>query len=262
MKFSFLKHRMIIFGVLLLFVFLLNSVSPQIRGFTYSFVSPVQEFFWSFGTKLSTFLSATSQGSFAVLQLRDLEEENLRLQQEIFSLQGVKEENARFRETLEIAQKEDFQLVFAKITGKDISEDILFLNKGSADGLARGMPVITQSKVAVGSIGEVFSHASTLRLLSHLDQSVDAKIGEREIVGVLKGKGGSRTVLDLIVQEKEFQIGDIITTSSLGGVFPENLLVGKIGETRKSDVAAFQQGEVELFFDLRSAYSLFVITNY
>ncbi|MDP4007469.1 MAG: rod shape-determining protein MreC, partial [bacterium] len=71
-----------------------------------------------------------------------------------------------------------------------------------------------------------------------------------------------RVLLDLIPKEEELEEGDVVVTSSLGGVFPDDLLVGELQYVQKSDLTAFQGGAVKPFFQIQKDNSLFILRNY
>jgi len=251
------KHKFLALLFLAGVLLILNLNSQSMRGTFSSLFSPVQSLVWKAGTSTGEIFSkASKEGA------RELETENLLLQQELLSLKEAAKENERLRKALNAAPRVEFDLLFAEIIGKEIERDVLLLNKGAQDGLQQGMPVITQSRVAVGSIGEVFGHTSKVLLLSLKGRAFDVKIQEREVIGVLRGQGRYRVLLDLILKEEELKEGDLVVTSALGGTFPDNLLVGEVKSIEKSDLTAFQGGKVELFFQLRKENSLFIITNY
>lgn len=240
-------------GVLLI----LNLNSQSVRGTFSSFLSPVQSLLWKAGSATMEVFSNISQQ-----RAQELEAENLLLRQELLSLKEVAKENERLREALDAVLKEEFNLLFVEIIGKEIERDVLLLNKGIKEGVQQGMPVMTQSRVAVGSIGEVFLHTSKLLLFSLRDEVSDVRVQEKEVIGVLRGQGRYRVLLDLIPQTEELQEGDLVMTSALGGIFPDNLLIGEVKSIEKSDLTAFQGGKVELFFRVGKENSLFIITNY
>ena len=248
------KQRVLL--VILLFagiLFVLNLSSEYIRGAFSSLLSPLHSSLWQTGGLTSEFLS----GEFV-----ELEERNRALYQQVLSLKEVEKENERLREAVGTIQRKEFTLLFTEIIGKVIERDVLLINKGRAEGVRTRMPVITQSRAAVGSIGEVFEHTAEVLLLSLKDSSSDVKIQGREVIGVLKGQGRYEARLDLIPQEEELQEKDVVVTSALGGNFPDNLLVGELKNIEKSDLTAFQGGKIELFFQTKRANSLFVIQNY
>ena len=187
--------------------------------------------------------------------------ENLKLQQELLSLQDIAKENEELRKALSLGVEKAFRIVSASIVGKDPGEDTLLVNKGSSDGIQEGMAVITPENVAVGKIGAVFEHSSRLILLSHPRFSFDAKIMKQGVVGVVRGQGRYGALLDFIPQESTVLAGDVVQSSSLGGIFPENLLIGKVKEVKSSSTKSFQQATLSLFFDVRKVDLVFVIVE-
>ena len=69
-------------------------------------------------------------------------------------------------------------------------------------------------------------------------------------------------MLDLGEYEEEIHENDVIVTSSLGGVFPENLLVGKVQSVIRRGSDPFQKATVEPFFNIKKANLLFILTGY
>lgn len=261
MKFLSSKNRVSLSIVALLFVFTLNLFSGNVRGFFLGVFSPIQGFFWDFGQTGSHFFSGLFNAASLKKENIQLEERMLGLLQEFLSLQDVEKENEQLRKALSLGIEKKFSSIPSRIIGKDPSQDILLLNKGSKDGVREGMAVITPAKVAVGKIGEVFETTSRVMLLSHPASSFDAKILQEGVVGLVQGQGRYQASLDLIPQESKVVPGDIVVSASLGGVFPEGLLIGEVKEVKTSNEKSFQQSALSLFFDVRKAGLLFIIEN-
>jgi len=136
------------------------------------------------------------------------------------------------------------------------------INKGSEDGILEKMPVITQQKSLVGKISEVYKNFSKVMLVSNKKCAFDAKIQEKNISGLVKGKGNFKILLDFVPQNEKISQEDIVITSSLGGLFPAGLLVGQIEEVKKSDIEPFQQVKIKPIFNIKEINFLFVITEY
>lgn len=265
-KFSKLSIKIIVILFIVFFAVVLNmtGLSKTVKGFFYSVSSPIQKILWQCGDKISDF----SEGVFKTGDLKKENEEliyeNLDLMNEIAALQYLKKENEVLREVLEIGLQKDFKLILAQVVGKDLYQDIIFLNVGLSDGVEKNMPVINQQKTIIGKVDEVYKKNSRITIISSLKSSFDAKILREngDIFGIVKGRGGSQIYLDLIPQEQEVFAGDMVTTSRLSGVFPEGLLVGRIKEVRKSDVRHFQQAEIQSSFKINELENLFIIKEY
>ena len=204
-----------------------------------------------------------------VSEMRNLkkEDEELKLKiQELIAenvaLKELKKENEILRTALELGLQEEFKLEICQVIGKDISSDTILINEGFKDGLTKDLPVITQQKILVGRISEVYKNFSKVQLITQKDTSFDAKILDTEISGLIKGEGNLRLFLDLIPPEKEIKKGDVVITTVLGGIFPRGLLVGEIEKVIKSDIEPWQQAKVKPAFNIEGLETLFIITEF
>jgi len=264
MKLRFRSKIGIVIVVLIILLVIINltGFSKSIRNLFFSFSSPIQKSFWGIGDNISDFFGSISEGE-KIWQ--ENEELKLRIQgliAENASLLDLKKENESLKGALDLGLEKEFKLSFAKIISKDVSQDLILVDKGLKDGIGKGMPVITQQKALVGRIYEVYDGFSKVLLISNKDSSFDAQISGQEISGVVKGKGNLSLYLDFVAREKEVKKDDIVVTTSLSGVFPAGILVGKISDIKKSDLEPFQQDEITPTFDLREARDVFIITNY
>jgi len=261
MRFSFKKNKILITViVVILLVFLLNVFQKEVRSLFYSFSAPIQKVLWGAGEGTSDSLQSIVRVKTLKQELDELKLENQELLSQVVALKDLKEENETLRQALGLELQKDFKLSLVQIIGKDISQDFILIDKGSKDGISENMPVITQQKVLVGKIGQVYENFSKVMLISHKESSFDAKIDD--ISGVVKGQGDFRTLFDLIPREENLSQGDIIVTSALGGIFPKGLLVGRIKEIKRNDVDPFQQAEIEPFFDISQSEILFIILEF
>lgn len=238
---------------------ILNVFSFRVKSAFFRFTLPMQSFFWEKGNGFSGFLDGVAKGG-------GYREENALLQERIETLQAklaefetVRRENKELRNASDIGLLQEFRLSGVNVTGKEISRDVVFVDKGSAQGIAKGMAVVTASKVAVGEVIETYEHSSKVRLFSDTDSSSEASVLSKDFVGVVRGEGRSQIVLDLIPHDKDIQKGDVVITSHLGSVFPANLPVGEILKVEKNDTGTFQRAQVRPFFDMGRDSLLFVI---
>lgn len=257
------KTSLIIFFLIVFFLVLnLTHFSKEIKNLIYLTSQPLQKIFWKMGSKLSDFFEVISE-------IKNLKKENEELKLKIkellaenLFLKELKKENEVLREALGINLKEEFKLVMVKMIGKDLTSDFILINKGSKDGISEGLPVITQQKVLVGKISEVYKNFSKVQLISQKEISFDAKISDSEISGLIKGKGNLRLFFDLLPHEKEIKKGDLVITTALGGIFPPGLLVGEIEKVIKSDVEPWQRAEVKPAFNIEELETLFIILEF
>lgn len=254
----------IVFAVLAAVFVLLNLAGPAgaVRDFFYSVSSPMQKNLWAAGAGVSGFFSGVFNGENLARENENLKLKIGELEARIAVLEEFEEENRELREALGIKLEDEFDLVFANITGKDVSGDFIFVDKGAKDGLSAGMPVVTGQKVLVGKLNEVFDRFSRITLITSKNFSFDAKISGTNIFGVAKGKGNFEMALELVPRDAELKKGDLVSTAALGGVFPPGILAGTIKSVDRSAVESFQTAEIGISWRLNSLGDLFIITNF
>jgi len=257
MKLS-LKESKALIGILvvvLIFV-LMNTFRAEVKGFFYSFSAPIQKTLWRAGKRSSDFLTGFLNRRYLKERLNELELKNQELIVQIEKLRDLKKENELLRRALNLGLEKEFKLSLAQIIGKDISQDFILIDKGTKEGVLKDMPVITEEKVLVGKIYEVYEDFSKVQLLSHKNSVFDTNLG------LAKGQGNFNILLELILREKTVLKGDIVKSSALGGIFPQGLLVGEIQAVKKNDVRPFQQADVKPAFDISKTGKLFIILEF
>lgn len=253
-------RNILLFGILaILAIVALNFYQGQVRNFFYLISAPIQKTFWRAGDRVSDFFET-------ITEIKNLRKENKDLRLKIQSLLAenvrlleLKKENEALRVALNLGLEKQFNLIFAEVIGKDISQDSLIIDKGSNDGVLKGQPVITQEKTLVGKINEVYKNFSKVQLPSNKNSSFDAKISNTDIAGLVKGEGNFKTFFDLVPKDKEIKKGDLIVTSVAGGIFPEGLLVGEVKDVKKTDIEPFQKVEISPSFDINEINHLFIV---
>lgn len=255
----------------IIIIICLNFFQNEVKNFFYIFSSPFQGILLKSGDYVSDFFQT-------VLEIKNQKKENEKLRRKIQeisaeneSLKSLAQENDILRQALNANPRKEFQYFISRIISKDImSSDTILVRGGSGDGLQKGFSVITPESALVGKIEKVYNNFSEVKLISSKDFSFDVKIIKdqdnssikNEILGLAKGKGGLTIYLDKVQLGADIKEGDVLSTAALGGVFPENLLVGKVGKVRKSDTEPFQQAEILPFFNIKEAQILFVITKW
>ncbi|MDP1538957.1 MAG: rod shape-determining protein MreC [bacterium] len=259
-----IKKIIAVLLLLAIVVVVLNftGVSKNIKNFFFLISSPIQKSFWQAGKNVSGFAAGILEARILKKEIDNLHFENQELLSQIVALKELKKENETLREALGLGLEKEFELMVVRVINKDISQDSILVDKGGKDGVLSGWPVITGQKVLLGKIGQVYDRFSEVILISNKESSFGAKIPEREIDGIVKGKGSFNLYFDLIPREKEISEAELVITSVLGGVYPQGLLVGEIKTIRKSDIEPFQTAEITPLFNVKNLDYLFIITSF
>jgi len=250
---------LVIIGIIL--VLSLNFFQKEVKGFFYAVSSPIQKRFFGAGESVAGFFES-------IINLKSLKTENDEFKSTIVTLlaenaylKELAKENKTLREALQIGLQKDFQLTLAEVTGKDIGQESILINQGTRSGLSLGMPVVTQQKVLLGRIAEVYENFSRVTLISNKESSFDAQVSGKDVAGVAKGQGSSRIVFDLVPQQESLEADDLVISSALGGIYPAGLLVGSVKNIERDDVSPFYRAEIAPFFDIQKIKTVFVILN-
>jgi rod shape-determining protein MreC len=194
-----------------------------------AFVAPFQE--------LTTRAVKTVQDSWRnYFFLASVSQENQRLQQQVgeFHKKAIEQrelelENQRLRELLGFKRSLPAPAIAAEIIGKDPSVwfKTVILDKGSADGVRRGLPAVTSLGV-VGQIIEVSGHQSRLMLIIDRNSGADAIVQRTRARGVVKGTSRDACYLDYLLHADDVRVGDEVISSGFDGVYPKGLLIGTV----------------------------------
>ncbi len=267
-KQSFLWRKILI-GVIALFIFigLLNIFNHQIKNTFYFITSPFLKVLWRMGDSNYNFFAPFLQVQALKKENDNLKQENQKLLSQIFSLQETVKQNQAINEAIQNTRTDKYKLILAETIGLDSTGDFILLNKGLDDGIFENMPVISSQKVLYGKTFKVYKNFSQVMLISNKNSVVDAKIQDTDtaktpIYGAIKGNGNLSVYLDLVPLDAQIKEGDTLITSGLEGVFPKDLLVGKITYSDKNDLKPFQTAQIQSFFSIKNIDNLFIITDY
>jgi rod shape-determining protein MreC len=176
---------------------------------------------------------------------RRLRHENALLSEQVNLYHEGYLEGIRLRTLLNI--KGDFKqrAVVARVIDSDRTTlfKTLLINKGTADGLRVGLPVLADRGI-VGRIIETSWHASRVLLMIDENSNIDALIQRSRTQGILQGAGPAGCNLKYISRVEDVRTGDVVLSSGLAGVFPKGLLLGVITGVSRREGGLFQKIDV------------------
>ncbi len=200
-----------------------------------------------------------------------LRQRNTELESEVSRLQGqVIDLQQKVNETEILAALVDFSRANpestykgAAVVGRDPSPFLhyIIINRGSNDGVLRGMPVVTNQGL-IGRVDAVIADAARVQLITDPASAVNVRLQNANTDSVLVGSVTGDLSLDMISQEATVETGDVVITSGLGGGYPPDLIVGQVLNVRKRDYELFQQATVQPAVDFARLEIVLVITNF
>jgi rod shape-determining protein MreC len=196
--------------------------------------------------------SSRLQGSVQELSYRTkrytrLQAENTELRRQIGELSArvaqvgeMERQNHDLLAMLNFKRESDLKLVPAKVIERDPSNwwSSVLVDRGSADGIARDLPVLTVEGL-VGKVIEVMQNNARVLLLVDENCKVSGWLKESGHYGivqgnVLSGGAGARCRMLFVDRFAALKPNDRVYTSGLGGVFPKGILIGTVTEVAPS----------------------------
>jgi rod shape-determining protein MreC len=222
-------------------------------------------------TWFSTRFIAVQDFLTAPRDMASLQQRNAELESEVAELQTqVIQLQQQVGETESLAGLVDFSRArpentyrAAAVIGKDPSPFLhyIIINRGSNDGILRGMPVVTDQGL-VGRIDAVIADAARVQLITDPASSVNVRLENAEVEAAMSGSVTGDVTLDLIPQDINIEIGDLVLTSGLGGGYPPDLIVGQIVTIRSQEFDLFQKATVQPVTDFNRLQIVLIIVNF
>ena len=207
-----------------------------------------------------------------VAENNELRAQLAQAQQDAINASEYEEENARLRELLGFAEKnESFVFESAKVTAWSSSNwsSSFTISKGTSNAtnpIEVGDCVVTEYGALVGQIIEVGDTWCTVRTVIDASIDVGALVGEAESVGMCIGDFAlmQEGCLKLTYLSESAQLveGDAVLTSGKGTYIPQGLIIGYIRSVLSEASGQTLYGVVEPACDLGSLTQVFVITDF
>lgn len=192
----------------------------------------------------------------------ELIQENRTLLQQILALKEAESENIRLRQLLEFKEERQLKTITARIIARDVSIDYrsVRLNRGEAAGVKKGMAVITSEGI-VGRVFRVTSSSADVVTLLDLNSAVDAVVERSRARGVVEGFTDETCQLKFVLRTDDIQVGDLLKTSGLGGIFPRGLPIGTVTKVARKPYGISQDVEVVPKVDFSKLEEVLVVVE-
>jgi rod shape-determining protein MreC len=151
-------------------------------------------------------------------------------------------ENARLRALLDLQPALQVKSIAAEVlyeAGDPYSRK-LFINRGNRAGVVAGAPVVNESGV-LGQVTEVYPLSAVVTLLVDRDAAIPVLNTRSQQRGAAFGgaEGGSAMELRFMAGNADVQVGDLLTTSGVDGVYPPGLMVARVSRVERRSDAGF-----------------------
>ncbi len=198
----------------------------------------------------------------------ELKSENAKLRQQLADYYDLKTENERLWKYYDLKKANpSYDVLPAKVIRRSSLDDFysFTLDQGSADGVEINDPVITENGL-VGRVGQV--DAATCKVTTILSPdtkagAVDKQSGDSGIVsGAADLSDRGLTRFDKLAENNSVKVGDMLVTDGTGGVYPENLIIGKVKELGFNTYDTSRYAVVQTYEDISRISAAAIITDF
>ena len=170
-----------------------------------------------------------------------------------FDLRGVRKQNAELQKTIGRLRLEQAELLEdarqgqrlqamlgfrqnyiyttlpAQVYGSSgsVGSHVVYIDKGSADGLKRDMAVITADGI-VGKVRDVFPHGSQVLAVNDQTSGAGVILETTRVRGILRGNASGQLEVVGILADERIKPGEKVLTAGGDLIFPRGLPVGQV----------------------------------
>jgi rod shape-determining protein MreC len=177
-------------------------------------------------------------------------------------LKELKLSNSRLRNLLNFEKTITDRVLSAEVIGKDPSPwfKTVLIDKGKNDGVETGMAVVVPKGIA-GQVTDVSANYSKVLLIIDHNSAVDALAQNDRARGIIKGGMAGQCLFKYVLRKHDIEIGDIVISSGLDGVFPKGLAVGYVSAVFKPKSGIFQEVTVIPYVDFEKLEEVLIVLN-
>lgn len=151
-------------------------------------------------------------------------------------------ENERLRALIDLRPALPVRSIAAEVMfeAADPYSRKVFIDRGKTHGIALGSPVVNEAGV-LGQVTHAYALTSEVTLLADRDAAIPVINTRTQQRSAAFGGGGAQAVMELrfMSGNADVQVGDLLQTSGLDGIYPAGLPVAKVAQVERRAEAGF-----------------------
>jgi rod shape-determining protein MreC len=194
---------------------------------------------------------------------RRLREEAQRLRVEALRVTETAAENDRLRRLLALKQSLPLETMAGEIIAREWGGWVrsLTINRGRGDSVARLTAVIAPDGL-VGRVVDVRAGSSIVQVLTDPASTVGAHVVRTRTPGIVEGEPRGTLRFKYMARDGgSLQIGDIVVTSGLGGLFPGGIPIGRVRLIDDRGAALFSYAQLSPAVDFARIDEVLLLTG-
>lgn len=173
---------------------------------------------------------------------REARQQVLNLSQRAGQVEQLALENRQLRELLNLRERLSTSAMAAEVLyeAADPYTRKLIIDKGMASGIKPSSPVMDEHGI-LGQVTQVLPLVSEVTLVTDREQAIPVLNTRTGARGVAFGESGGAPLLELrfMATNADIEVGDVLATSGVDGVYPPGVMVGKVTKVERRAESAF-----------------------
>jgi rod shape-determining protein MreC len=194
---------------------------------------------------------------------RRLRDETQRLRVEALRVTETDAENHRLRRLLTLKESLPLETMAGEIIAREWGGWVrsLTINRGRGDAVARLSAVIAPDGL-VGRIVDVRAGSSVVQVLTDPASTVGAHVVRTRTPGIIEGEPRGTLRFKYMARDGSgIQVGDVVVTSGLGGLFPGGIPIGRVRTIDDRGSALFSYAQVTPAVDFARIDEVLLLTG-
>ncbi|RDV82926.1 rod shape-determining protein MreC [Ammonifex thiophilus] len=193
--------------------------------------------------------------------VRELRARVAELEAEVARLREQAAENTRLKALLDYKETHPGPSLVAEVVGRNPNNwfGTLTINRGKVDGVTPDAVVVAPAGL-VGRVWRVSAHTSEVLLITDPRSAVGAVVYETQVPGIVRGMlAPGEMRMDYVVKDEPVKQGMLVLTSSLSGIFPPGIPVGKVVRVEEGEGGLFRTIYLKPVVDLNRVQEVLVL---
>ena len=170
----------------------------------------------------------------------------------------------QYRDSAQMLEVQNrFQYIPAEVIRNETNRqhNVIFLNKGRADGVRPDMGVVTTRGI-IGFVNGVSEHFCQVVSLLDIDRGITGTLAKSNTFGPVRWDGVryNQVIMDEIPIHTTYAIGDTVVSSGYSQLFPKNIPIGTVASHKLIDGVSHRL-YLDLFEDFRSLHFVYIVYN-
>lgn len=262
------RLRPLLFMALLCILLLFSQKHQTIyglleRGLYDNFFAPMRNMIYAPLRALERYSQESQQRGNLEEQLLELERANKGLQAQMLKMAHLRAENNRLKILMDSTAEKTEPVLIAEIrdTAIDGHSEVVTINRGLRQGVFMNQAVI-DSFGLVGQVIKVFGEEAQVMLISDSRSRVPVYVARTQQRALVAGGGDyGNLLLTGLRLDSDIQLGDVLISSGMDGVFPRGYPVAKVVQVERDQRSSFLRVRLQPLAKLNSMLEVLLLAN-